>query len=192
VPDAVEANARLTGSMGAALLVVFAAEGLTILFGVRSNLSAHVFLGVLAVPPIAVKLACTGHRFLRYYRGDPRYVRKGPPPWLLRVLGPLVIATTVAVVATGIADLLLGPSHGLTRWHKLSFFAWFAAMTIHVLGHLVETPALATADWRRPTRALTGSLARRMVVVGTLVAGTALALWSLGWVPAVWSKGLGG
>ena len=182
--EAVEANARITGSMGALLFVVFAVEGLTILFGVRAHLSLHVFIGLLAVPPIAVKLASTGHRIVRYYVGDARYVRKGPPPLVLRLVGPLVALTSVAVIATGIADLLLGPSQNLTRLHKLSFIAWFGVMAIHVLGHLLETPALAAADWSTRSARLRGTATRRSLVVATLALGIVLGWWSLSWIPS--------
>jgi len=46
----VEANARLTGSIAAVLLVLLAAEGLTIL-RVGRLLTWHVFLGMVLVPP---------------------------------------------------------------------------------------------------------------------------------------------
>ena len=83
-------------------------EGLTILGHVRGLLSTHVFIGMMLVPPVLVKTASTGYRIYRYYTGDPAYVDKGPPPLLLRLLGPFVIATTFLVIASGVA-LLLGP-----------------------------------------------------------------------------------
>src|SRR5579871_1600430 len=79
----VEGNARLTGSLGALLFVLFAVEGLTILAHVGHVLSTHVFVGMLLAAPVAVKVASTGYRIVRYYRGDPDYVHRGPPPWLL-------------------------------------------------------------------------------------------------------------
>ena len=39
-----------------------------------------MFLGVLLIGPVALKLASTGYRFVRYYTSEPRYRRKGPPP----------------------------------------------------------------------------------------------------------------
>jgi len=41
------ANERLTASLGAVLLFLFAAEGLTILLEVRSTLPTHIFIGML-------------------------------------------------------------------------------------------------------------------------------------------------
>jgi hypothetical protein len=183
----VEANSRITGTMGATLFVLFALEGLTILLHVRGVLSTHVFIGMLLVPPVLVKTTSTGYRIARYYSGDPAYVRKGPPPFVLRVLGPFVIATTFLVIGTGIALLLAGHS---TRWlgqaHKASFILWFAAMAIHVLGHVRETPSLAGADYGRGAESVPGVWSRRLLLLGVLVAGLALGAWSLTWIGPAW------
>ncbi|MCU1428156.1 MAG: hypothetical protein JWL83_2156 [Actinomycetia bacterium] len=179
----VEGNARLTGTAGAVIFVLLAIEGVTIPF-VQRLLSAHVFLGMLLVPIVALKIASTVYRFARYYRGGNDYSAKGPPPLVLRLAGPLVIASTIAVFATGIAAIAVGRS---SRWilqaHKASFIVWFGVMVVHVLGHILETPALAVADWRmRQGSKLDGTAIRRALVVGTLAAGLVLAVLSLGWI----------
>jgi hypothetical protein len=69
-------NARLTAANAAVLLVLLAAEGVTIL-RVRELLSPHVFIGVVLIPPVLVKVASTTWRFARYYTGAPAYRRKG-------------------------------------------------------------------------------------------------------------------
>jgi len=79
----VAANARLTASNAAVLLVLLAAEAITLL-RVRQLLSPHVFIGTVLIPPVLLKVASTTWRFARYYRGAPAYRRKGPPPLLLR------------------------------------------------------------------------------------------------------------
>ncbi|MDX6653430.1 MAG: hypothetical protein QOH18_122 [Solirubrobacterales bacterium] len=145
----VAGNARLTGAVAVALLVLLTAEGVTIPF-IGQLLGPHMFIGLLLVPPVALKMASTGYRFARYYAHDEPYVRKGPPPAFLRVLAPGVVLTTFAVFGTGIALLFTGPpSNTLIFAHKLSFIAWVALMSLHVLGHLLELPRLASADWRR-------------------------------------------
>jgi hypothetical protein len=145
----VAGNARLTGAVAVALLVLLAAEGATIPF-IGQLLGPHMFIGLLLIPPIALKMASTGYRFARYYTDDEPYVRKGPPPIFLRVLAPGVVLTTLAVFGTGVALLFAGPpSNTLIFAHKLSFIAWVALMGLHVLGHLLELPRLASADWRR-------------------------------------------
>lgn len=176
--DGVEANARLTASNAAVLLVVLAAEGATIL-RVRQLISPHVFLGMLLIPPVLVKMASTGYRFARYYLGAPAYRRKGPPPVLLRLLGPVVVILTVVLLASGVALLLASPawSRQLLFVHKASFVLWFLAMTVHVLGHLAEVARLAPRDWlRRARRDVRGAGGRQWLIAASLVAGALLGL----------------
>jgi hypothetical protein len=145
----VPGNARLTGAVAAALLVLLAAEGATIPF-IGQLLGPHIFIGLLLVPPVLVKLGSIGYRFVRYYTHAGPYVRKGPPALALRLLAPGVVLTTLALFGTGIVLALVSPpSNTLVFAHKLSFIAWVALMSLHVLGHLLELPRLASADWRR-------------------------------------------
>lgn len=178
----VEGNSRLTGALGAVIFVLLAIEGVTIL-SVSRLLSAHVFVAMLLVPIVVLKIGTTTHRFVRYYRGTPEYSAKGPPPPILRLAGPLVIASTVGVFATGIAALVVGPPAGwIIEAHKASFIVWFGVTAVHVLGHIFETPALAVADWRRRSSNVGGVAARRGVLVAALVAGLMLAILTLGWI----------
>jgi hypothetical protein len=55
----VEGNARLTATTGVLLIVLLAVEGVTILF-IRPLISMHVFVGLMLVPPVALKLGSTG------------------------------------------------------------------------------------------------------------------------------------
>ncbi len=89
---------------------------------------------------------------------------------------------TVLVLASGVALLLHGPDTGrLLLLHKASFIAWLAFMSLHVLGHILEVPREAAADWRReaPAARVAGSSARIALVCGSLVTGVALAVASL-------------
>jgi hypothetical protein len=182
IRDGVSGNARLTGAVGAALLVLLAAEGATIPF-IGSLLGPHVFIGMLLIPPVLLKLGTTGYRFARYYTGSPAYVAKGPPATALRLLAPGVVLTSLALFGTGVALLLAGPpSSTLVFAHKLSFIAWLALMTIHVLGHVLEVPALAFADLIRNRGdgiALAGAPARTLSLAASVLAGCALALLTL-------------
>jgi hypothetical protein len=175
----VAGNARLTGAVAAVLLVLLAAEGATIPF-IGQLLGPHIFIGILLIPPVLLKLGSTGYRFARYYSGNPAYVRKGPPNLALRILAPGVVLTTLALFGTGVALLVAGPpSNTLIFAHKLGFIAWVALMTIHVLGHVLEVPALALPDWRRsgPREArLAGTGARTMTLGLAILVGVALAL----------------
>jgi hypothetical protein len=185
-----DGNARLTGAAGALIFVLLAIEGVTIL-RVQQLLSAHVFIGMLLVPLVALKIGTTTYRFARYYRGAPAYSAKGPPPIILRLAGPVVVASTVAVFATGITAVALGPSY---RWvleaHKASFIVWFGAMTLHVLGHALETPALAAADWRNRYPKLGGTAMRRGLVVSALATGVVLGVLARGWIGS-WHQYIG-
>lgn len=172
-----EGNERLTAGSAAVLFVLLAAEGVTIVF-LRPLLSAHVFIGMLLIPPVALKTASTGWRFLRYYTGDRSYREKGPPLLPLRLLAPVVVASTVAVFATGVALLVVGPGRGVVLGlHKASFAVWLVATGLHVLAHIRRVPGLARADWRRRDPApVGGSFARRSLLAGALVAGVILAV----------------
>jgi hypothetical protein len=177
----VAANARLTATNAAVLIVLLAAEGATIL-RVRQLISPHVFLGIVLIPPVLLKLGSTGYRFVRYYRGAPAYRRKGPPPVLLRLLGPVVAILTLVLLASGVALLLAGPawSRELLFVHKASFVLWFFAMTVHVLGHLPEVARLAPRDWlRRTRRDVSGAGTRQWLIAASLVAGALLGLVTL-------------
>lgn len=182
VVDGVTGNARLTAAVAVVLLVLLAAEGATIPF-IGPLRGPHIFIGMLLLGPVALKLASTGYRFLRYYSHAPAYVRKGPPPLPLRLLAPGVVLTTIALFATGVALLLAGPeSDWLSFLHKLSFIAWFAFMALHVLGHLLELPRLASADWRRaapPVARVAGAGQRVLLVGGSLAAGLGLGFVGL-------------
>lgn len=176
----VDGNERLTAATAVALILLLAAEGVTILF-LRPLFSAHVFIGMLLIPPVALKLGSTGWRFFRYYSGRREYVRRGPPLLPLRLLAPLVVASTVGVFATGVALLVVGPAGGIVLGlHKASFAVWLVTTGLHVLAHLRRIPGLVAADWRRRVvpreRAVRGTFLRRTLLAGTLVAGAILAI----------------
>ncbi|MGH9105179.1 MAG: hypothetical protein ACRDZX_04965 [Acidimicrobiales bacterium] len=182
-PDAgVESNARLTAITAVVLLVLLAIEGLTIL-RVRSLLTLHVVVGMVLVPPVLLKLGSTFYRFARYYLGDPAYRRKGPPPALLRLLGPLVVVSTLVVLASGIALVLVGSGlrPQMLLLHKASFVIWFGAMTIHVLGHLRGMVRLAPRDWlRRTSEDIAGARLRQWTVAASVALGVPLGLLFIG------------
>ena len=174
----VESNSRLTGATAMVLLVLLLAEGLTIL-GIRQHLQLHVFIGMLLIPPVALKMASTTWRFVRYYSGAPAYRRKGPPPALLRLLGPVVVVLTVVLFASGVGAVLYPKALGgnLLTLHRASFVLWFGAMAVHVLGHIVETAHLAPLDLARRTRSqVRGASARQWLLVSSLAVGVVLGL----------------
>ena len=179
-----EANARLTSSTALVLLVLLAVEGVTVL-QVRSLLTLHVFIGMLLVPPVLVKLASTFWRFAKYYSGSRDYRMMGPPPVVLRLLGPFVASLTIILFASGIL-LLLGPLAWrveLLLLHKASFILWFGCMMVHVLGHVGETARSATKDWTRRVRSgVAGSRWRRLAITTSLASGLLLAVLTVPYV----------
>lgn len=144
-------NALLTAWTGLALLMLSLAELLT-LFDVRGLISWHVALGALLVPPALMKTTSTGWRIVRFYTGSRPYVAAGPPPLLLRLLGPLVIFSTLGLLGTGVLLILLGEDRARRTsvsmlgfradWltaHQAFFAAWCVAAGLHLLGRIVPT-----------------------------------------------------
>jgi|SRR5579872_5407806 len=172
----VAANARLTAWTGALLFMLLAMEGLTVL-SVRRLLPVHVFVGLLLVPPVLLKSGSTFYRFARYYTRDVRYRLAGPPELWMRVLGPVVMLSTFAVLGTGVVLWFFGNPVGLDwlQLHKLSFLLWFAATSLHVLGHLVRTPTLLLDDLTGRPR-VAGRVTRGSLVLAAFLLGLVLAI----------------
>ena len=173
-------NKRLTAATGILLVALLALVGVTLL-RLRPLMSVHLFVGLVLIPVVGLKLTSTGYRFVRYYTSDPAYRGRGAPPILLRVSAPILAATSVAVLASGVALLLLGPgSSGTLRLlHKASFIAWGAFFALHVLGHLpdIQKIFLTNRGGRvEYNRHAAGASGRVILLVGALVAGIVLAI----------------
>ncbi|HTX09377.1 MAG TPA: hypothetical protein VME22_12235 [Solirubrobacteraceae bacterium] len=175
-----DGNEQLTTITGVILILLLAVIGFTIP-QLRQFISVHLFVGMLLIGPVLLKMASTGYRFIRYYTGDAEYRRKGPPELILRLIGPLVVLLTVTVFATGVALLIVGPTHR-DPWlllHKVSFIAWLVFISLHILGHL---PALGRAlgIGRRGQEPIagggSGAAGRWITIAGALVAGLVLAV----------------
>jgi hypothetical protein len=176
--DGPERNARLTALTGVVLLVLLAVEGVT-LMSLQAMISWHIFVGVLVVPVVGLKLASTGYRFFRYYTRRADYVRAGPPHPLLRLLGPVVVLSTVVLLGSGLALIAVGPGDGLVlNLHKASFIVWLGAMGLHVLAHVLKLPAVLAGDWAS-SRPAPGRRLRLLLVVAALAAGVLLAFETL-------------
>lgn len=176
----VDGNERLTAATGVLLVALLAALGLTIL-RIGPLISEHLFIGLLLIPPIALKLGSTGYRFVRYYTSDPVYRERGAPPAALRMMAPIVVLTSLAVFATGVALLATGPdgTGTLRGLHKASFVAWIAFTSLHVLGHLpdVQKTFLTKHEGRVEYNDLAaGRAGRTIALVGALLGGAVLAI----------------
>ncbi|SRR6266404_6111605 len=173
-------NERLTSSTGLVLLVLLAVETLTTL-ALGTYLNVHLFLGLLLLPPVALKLASTGWRFVRYYAGSKPYRLAGPPRLALRMFAPLLVASTLALFGTGVAMIVVGRRGGeLRTLHTFSFIAWGVLTAVHVLAYLARVFRDGVADWRRHALdVVAGAGSRRALLVGTVIAGMVLALATL-------------
>ena len=173
--DPTAGNERLTATTAVVLLLLLAAEGVTIL-SIRPLLSAHIVIGLLLIPPVALKLLTTGYRFVRYYTRHPAYVVKGPPHILMRLLAPLLVLTTLTVLGTGVGMLALGPRQHrdlLLGLHKTSFVLWFFLMAVHVLVYAPRLPRLVLSGRRIGRRT---ALVASSVAAGAMLAGATYSL----------------
>ena len=168
--DPTAGNERLTATVAAVLLVLLAVEGLTIL-SIHQLLSVHIVVGLLVIPPVALKLLSTGYRFVRYYAGDREYVAKGPPHIVMRLLAPLLVVSTLVLLGTGVAMVALGPHRrdAALGLHKASFLVWFGVMSVHVLVYAPRLPRLIRG---RPAAFRFGLVAASLAAGAALAAGT--------------------
>jgi hypothetical protein len=166
-------NEQLTAVVASVLLLLLAIEGATLL-QLNSLLTVHAFIGMLLIPIVALKLASTGWRMLRFYRRGEEYIKRGPPHVVLRMLvAPVIVLSTLIVLGTGVILLALGQTHGtVVGLHKASFVVWAGATGVHVLAHILKLPRLLRA--RVPGIGL-----RVALVAGAVLAGAVLATVTL-------------
>ena len=165
-------NERLTALVSLVLLVLIIVELVTSAL-LRIWLTAHTVVGVLLVGPLLVKMGSTGWRFLRYYTRAPAYVRRGPPPLVLRVLGPVLLVTTLVMVGSGIGLVVTGPIQPFLLAHVFSALLWLPLMAVHSLAHLQQVPRLLADDWtnRRGSHSQVGRGLRLGANLGALLLG---------------------
>ena len=172
-------NARLTAWLGILLLAAFAVELFT-LVSLQQLVSVHIFVGTLLVPLALLKTATTTWRMIGYYAGAARYRQAGPPPVLLRLLGPAVVLTALAVLGTGLALIALGRDATYSPFatiggfvidpftlHKVAFVLWLAVTGVHTLARLVPAVQLVV-NRGDATRRVPGAPARLGLLTATL------------------------
>ena len=176
--SAVVGNERMTALAGAVLLVLILVELVSAAI-LRALLSVHVFAGVLLAGPLIVKLGSTCSRFLRYYTGSLAFVRRGPPRLALRAMAPLLIATTLVVIGSGIGLVVTGPTRAglLLPLHGFSTLFLLPLIAIHVFAHIRRVPRLVADDWsNHPTEQAPGRGLRLAVNLGALTLGALAAI----------------
>ncbi|MEA2356858.1 MAG: hypothetical protein QOI62_118 [Solirubrobacteraceae bacterium] len=172
-----EGNEILTSAIAVVLTGLLVAEGVTIVH-MRGLVSAHMFVGMVLVPPVLLKLASTGYRFLRYYTGSRAYRAKGPPLPALRLLAPALVVATIVVFVTGVLLLVAGHKSGaLLEIHKVSFIVWGALFAVHFLAYVPRVARSLRADWGAARReAVPGAGPRGVLLSAAVGGGAALAL----------------
>lgn len=175
VTPGVAANEGLTASLGAVLFVLLVGIAITVLY-VQRLLFAHYIVGLLLIPPVALKLLSTGYRFARYYMHDRDYRLAGAPPFLLRFgVAPMLVLSTLSVFVTGIELWLVGLRFG-SVWmtaHTVSAVVFVIAAGLHLIGHVRRSAAAALEDVA--VRSSPDVSTRRSIVVGALILGAVLA-----------------
>jgi hypothetical protein len=179
-------NARLTAWIGLLLLGGFLAEGVT-LISVGHLITAHILIGTFLVPLVIFKTATTGWRMVKYYLRSADYQQAGPPPTLLRLLGPLVVLTGLAVLGSGLALIALGQSTyrniatvggfriNALSIHQGAFIAWLAVMGLHVLTRTIPAWKVVTGNGRHDHE-VPGSVRRGAALVAIVVTGVLVSL----------------
>lgn len=182
-------NEALTQATAVLLTLLLLAEGVTVL-NVGGLLSAHMFIGLVLIPPVLVKLGSTGYRMVRYYGGARAYREKGPPLLPLRLLAPVLAAATAGVLATGVWLLALGHGSDTVLFlHKASFVVWGAAFAIHFLAYLPRVlGSLLAARSSARGAAIPGAGLRSALLAAALGGGVALAMTLLGAITS-WQGG---
>ena len=175
-----DGNEQLTTVTGVILFVLLAIVGFTIP-QLRQFIWLHLFVGLLVIGPVALKMASTGYRFVRYYTRNPEYRRKGPPEIALRLIAPIVVLSTIGVFVTGIGLLIVGPAdrNPMLLLHKVTFIVWVVFMSLHVLGHLPAVAGALGVGGRGETAVpgrTPGAAGRWIALAGAMVGGLVLAL----------------
>ena len=134
---------------------------------------------MLLLGPVALKLASTCYRFLRYYGGRSDYVSLGPPAVLMRfVVAPILVISTLVLFGSGVV-LLARPEPGaVLTLHKASFLIWFGAMTIHVLSYALRVGRQLLAEKASQVDGRWYRIGVALLAIGAGV-GTAVMTYSL-------------
>jgi len=172
-----DGNAHLTALTGLALVAPLAAVFLTgLLFG--SMRSIHFFVGFVLVPLVAVKLASTAWRVMRYYIADRRdhaYRMAGPPWWLPRALGPATAASAVVALVSGVVLWALRTERGgWSTVHSTSSVVFAIFLGLHLLVRGWGALSAGRAEVGTPhIRRLPGRRVRHALLATALLSGIA-------------------
>ena len=184
-------NAQLTAWTGLMLLALFIVEVGTVV-DLGRFLNWHIVVGMLLVPLALLKTTSTGWRIMSYYTHRTPYRTAGPPPMMLRLLGPLVILVTLAVLGSGIALIALGPLDSRSGFltilgyhvdavgvHKAAIVAWAGAISAHTVARLIPALRMVMAPWLGKDH-IPGGFPRLVVLIATLLVAAVAAAFVYG------------
>lgn len=172
-------NERLTAAVGLLVLIPVLVEVASVLLGVHSFMSVHVFVGLALIPAVLLKLGSTGWRFVRYYTRNRAYVEGGPPQIAMRLLAPLFVLATVVLFGSGVAMGLLH-GHALEiarRLHGPASVIWLALLALHILVYLGRAWRRSIRDALPPANTkVRGRTARVYALAAVLISGLVLGV----------------
>lgn len=170
-------NEVLTSAAGIVLLILLLAEAVTIVH-MSGLMSTHMFIGLVLIPTVALKLASTGYRMLNYYARNRAYRALGPPLLPLRLTAPLLVASVIVVLTTGVLLLAIGhKSNEVLTIHKLATIAFGVLLAVHLLAYTARAIRTLGKDWRATRRdAVAGRDTRAILVAAALGGGATLGL----------------
>lgn len=174
----VEGNSRLTALVGFILLGLFLGELFT-LSSLRTLLPLHIFLGLLLIPPLLLKLSSVLWRFFHYYLKNEAYNRAGAPALIARLLGPLLAATTVVLLGSGVMMVVNIDRAQALNIHRSSYPPWLFFIALHVAIHLKKMVFKGSADYRPSEEKVKGKRPRLFISVCSILVGVVLSLATL-------------
>jgi hypothetical protein len=177
-----EGNHKLTALAGSLLALLLALVFLTGLL-MDAWWHIHYVVGFVLIPVVALKLASTGYRAIRYYTRNPIYRDAGPPEMLPRLTAPILVLSVVIALATGVA-LYVERSRGgtLSTLHTDAAVVSACLVGLHLLTYAPD--ALRTTARELRMRLSRLAAIRVAAVISALILGIILA--ALTYSAGVW------
>jgi hypothetical protein len=96
----------------------------------------------------------------------------------LRVLGPVLLVTTLVMIGSGIGLVVTGPIQPFLLVHVFGALVWLPLTAVHSLAHWLQVPRRLADDWRdgRGSRSRRGRGLRLGVNLGALLLGVIAAV----------------
>lgn len=186
-------NTILTMQIGLALTLLlglmFLSAGLFYLYHFNYDIgpyftatrAIHFYAGLASIPFLIAKYGSTGLRFAGYYLRMPRFVERGPPRLLPRILSPLLALDFFVLYFSGLYMLfhyyytVTNIPPGEFRPVQVHLWASIIAVPLlatHLGSHLMETIRGLRDEMRRPVpTAIPGTVYTRRAFLTTVFAG---------------------